>query len=309
MPGSYWTEAEKQALKRYVAEGLSARAMKERGYFEGEACDGKTRRSAMSIQKQMQRMGLVDPARSAMVRSDKARAWEGRDRSACIQDIVASWRTTPVETLASRWHVSAATIKYLLKQRGLGLSWKEAIQLKGSPFRNPDKRREWNQKLRANAQARRDARREQLVQLARRAFTDGSTEERRQCVGCGHVFPLTRKFFRATAHLDRVYFSHVCVVCSCERSGQRGADRENLMVKRNQERLVALRRQLLASRESVEERSCRRCHRPWPLDKRFFKWSRSRRGDKVLFEWVCRLCRAEMRRDRARQRSEAHNVA
>jgi hypothetical protein len=112
MPGLVWNEGEKEALRSCISQGLSARLMKRRGYFEASGIEGSLiSRSTMSIQKQMQRMGLVDPIRSSMVKADKTEAWKGKDRGACIDDLVTHWGTTPVESFAKRWGVSSATIK------------------------------------------------------------------------------------------------------------------------------------------------------------------------------------------------------
>lgn len=301
MPGLVWNEGEKEALRSYIAQGLTARLMKNRGCFERAGIEGsQSSRSAMSIQKQMQRMALADPIRSSMVKADKAEAWKGKDRNACIEDLVKHWRVTPVESFAKRWGVSPATIKYLLKRRGLGLSWKEAIRLKGSPFRNPAKRKEWAQTFRSNAKQRRDQRRAELVALAQGQLREKADVDTRQCVGCESVFPLSHEFFRVTRHGGRVYYSHLCLVCSCERGlGEKDAN-ENLMVRRNRQRLVALRERIQGSNLVNKERICRKCFRSWPVEKPFFKYSTSRATGQLLFEHVCRLCRSARRRELAR---------
>lgn len=305
MPGLVWNENEKEALKRYVAQGMAARSMKRQGYFEKSGIEGSpVLRSTMSIQKQMQRMGLADPHRSSMVKADKAEAWKGKDRDACIHDLVKHWRTTPVETFAKRWKLSSATIKYLLKKRGLGLSWKEAIQLRDSPFRDPEKRKEWAQTFRTNAQQRREQRRVELVVLARSQMSSEKNVNRRQCHGCQSVFPLSKDFFRITRQAGQVYFSHLCVVCSCERQ----KTDENLMVRRNRERLIALRNQMAKIGQINEERLCWKCSRSWPVEERFFKYSKSRATGLRLFEHVCRLCRAARRRDLAHGAAESRNL-
>ena len=304
MPGVVWKDSEKEALKRYVSEGLTARMMKRKGYFTGNGVDGvDVNRSTMSIQKQMQRMGLVDPERSSMVKEDKAEAWRGKDRDACIADLVDHWRTTPVETFAERWGVSPATIKYLLKKRGLGLTWKEAIQLKDSPFRNPEKRKEWAETFRAKARLRREKRREELVSKAMQQLQLDSGTKRRRCHLCHNVYPLIGEFFRVTKHKGRLYFAHLCIVCSCERGSANRERGENLMVRRNRERLIELSDRLRANQKVREERICWKCFRSWPVDKRFFKYSISRATGRVLYEHVCRLCRAARRRELAHRSS------
>ncbi len=301
MPGFPWNDAEKAALKHLVAQGLSARGIKRLGHFTGSGSDGEPcARSAMSVQKQMQRMGLVDPARSSMVKADKAEAWRGKDREACIRDLVKNWRETPVEEFAERWAVSAATIKYLLKQRGLGLSWKEAIRLKKSPFRNREKRREWVETFRNRAAARRERRRSDLIAQARQIHEADNEIPLRKCQGCQNVFPLLPAFFRVTRTQAKAYFSHICVVCSCARAAEPHGERENLMVRRNRDRLLKLRLRLLDTHPRPQERICWRCSRSWPEDKRFFKHTRSRATGKILLEHVCRLCRAERRRELSR---------
>ena len=303
MPGIVWTESELVALRKYVAQGMTARVMKSNGCFARAGAEGSpVDRSSMSIQKQMQRLQLADPVRSEMVRADKAGAWTDKDREDCVRDLMVHWRETPVERFAERWGGSPATIKYILKRKGLGLSWKEAIQLKDSPFRNPEKRREWAETYRSNARVRREQRRAELVRLASAELRSGDSAQaqRRRCVDCQQVFPLRAGFFRTTRHQGKVYYSHVCVVCSCDRNSRRAEPEENLMVRRNRERLLRLRDRLLAS-QSVDERICWKCSRSWPLDKRFFKYSRSRADGRVLFEHVCRLCRAARRRALARR--------
>ncbi len=301
MPGRVWTDDEKALLKSLVSQGLTARAIKREGYFASQSDVAKGfSRTAMSLQKQMQRMGLADPGRSSMVKADKAEAWKGKDRDACIRDLVAHWRETPVEEFAARWGVSSATIKYLLKQRGLGLSWREAIRLKRSPFRDPEKRRQWTATFRARAQGRREQRREALMKRAREWVHESQDAVGRRCVGCQHRFPLAAPFFRVTRNKGRSYFSHLCVVCSCERSGRHAENSENLMVQRNRDRLLGLRRRILEKSPGVEERICWKCSRSWPIDARFFKYSTSRASGKLLFEHVCRLCRAARRRELAR---------
>lgn len=301
MPGFPWSEAEKTALRHLVAQGLSARRIKRLGHFSGDGADGeRCPRSAMSIQKQMQRMGLVDPTRSAIVKADKAEAWQGKDRDACIRELVESWRSTPVEVFAKRWSVSPATIKYLLKQRGLGLSWAEAIRLKSSPFRDPQKRREWVRTFQGRASERREQRRRRLIERARGLFEADKGLTGRRCQGCQNVFPLKSDFFRLTRHRSRNYYSHLCVVCSCERSAASEDKKENLMVRRNRERLLKLRAKLMESPAPMEERICWKCFRSWPVDRRFFKYSKSKATGETLLEHVCRLCRAERRRERSR---------
>jgi len=298
MPGLVWNEGEKVALRSYISQGLTARLMKWRGCFEVPGVEGSlTPRSMMSIQKQMQRMGLADPIRSSMVKSDKAEAWKGKDRDACIDDLVRHWRTTPVESFAKRWRVSPATIKYLLKKRGLGLTWKEAIRLRESPFRNPAKRKEWAKTFRLNAIQRREQRRDELVALAQSQLRGQIDLNPRQCVGCENLFPLSREFFRITRHGARVYYSHLCLVCSCERGLRGQKTDENLMVRRNRERLIALSEREETANLVNEERVCRKCFRSWPLEKPFFKYSHSRATGQLLFEHVCRLCRGARRRE------------
>lgn len=302
MPGVIWNESELTALKKYVSQGLGARAMKGRGLFEpGGKEGGQVSRSVMSLQKQMQRLGIADPERSSMIKADKAAAWAGKDRNACISDLVSNWRTTPVEVFAKRWEVSPATIKYLLKQRGLGLSWKEAIRLKDSPFRDSAKRKEWAATFRANVERRRARRREDLIEASRQRLASEKGHSRRRCLECRNTFPLSNQFFRLTKHRGVEYFSHLCLVCSCERGEKRGADRENLMVRRNRERLEALRTRMGDAHQGLEERICWKCSRSWPLDRQFFKSTRSKSTGRTLFEHVCRLCRAARRRTLHRQ--------
>jgi hypothetical protein len=298
MPGLVWNQGEKEALRSYISQGLTARLMKCRDCFEKSGTEGSlTSRSTMSIQKQMQRMGLADPIRSSMVKADKAEAWKGKDRGACIDDLVEHWRTTPVESFAKRWGVSPATIKYLLKKRGLGLNWKEAIRLKESPFRNAAKRKEWAKTFRSNAKQRREQRRGELVALAQSQWREKRDVNPRRCVGCENIFPLSCEFFRITRHGSRAYYSHLCLVCSCERGLREQKTDENLMVRRNRERLIALSQREETSNLVNEERVCRKCFRSWPVEKPFFKYSRSRATGQLLFEHVCRLCRAARRRE------------
>jgi hypothetical protein len=306
MPGLFWNEGEKEALRSYISQGLTARLMKCRGCFEESGIEGSlTSRSTMSIQKQMQRMGLADPIRSSIVKADKAEAWKGKDRDACIDDLVRHWRTTPVESFAKRWGVSSATIKYLLKKRGLGLTWNEAIRLNESPFLNPAKRKERAKTFRSNAKQRREQRRDELVALAQSQWREKIDVNPRRCVGCENIFPLSLEFFRITRHGARVYYSHLCLVCSCDRRLREQKADENLMVRRNRERLIALRERVETANLVNEERVCKKCFRSWPVEKPFFKYSKSRATGQLLFEHVCRLCRAARRRELSSGDSEA----
>jgi len=214
--------------------------------------------------------------------------------------VVKNWKHTRVDVFAARWGVSPATIKYLLKQRGLGLTWKQAIQLKDSPFLDPQKRRQWGNQIREYGRKRREQRRSQLVSDGREMLKRSPSSPRRRCVACQNIFPLNRDFFRATRHLGRTYYWHLCIVCSCERSGHRRNGDENLMVKRKRELLNTLRQRQREQGRHIEGRDCRKCFQSWPLDKRFFKYTTSKHTGRLLFDHVCRLCHAERRRRRAR---------
>ena len=122
----------------------------------------------------------------------------------------------------------------------------------------------------------------------------------RRCIGCENIFPLSRKFFRISRHGARVYYSHLCLVCSCDRRLGKQETDENLMVRRNRERLIALRERIQTATPVNEERLCRKCFCSWPLGKPFFKYSKSRVTGQILFEHVCRLCRNVRRRELSR---------
>ena len=200
-----WSETEILRLTSLAQQRLSAAAMHAAGFFPDRSVD--------SIAQQMRRLRLGDPVRSR--RQRRATRLRGMQLAQFHAYLKTHARITPTRVIAKKFGVSRGTVKRHLAQRGIRVTWHDAMAMPSSKLRQRRIAHQRNLKRWARWRVI-EARR--LPVLFEKLKGMNAALEMRVCQSCARTWYATDDFFkprpkRRDRSVIRVYLSRSCRIC------------------------------------------------------------------------------------------------
>ncbi|HEX8910884.1 MAG TPA: hypothetical protein VF796_00895 [Humisphaera sp.] len=217
IPRRPWTAAERETLRELIAAGRTVKQILADGRLGGY--------SANAVRKQIQRMGLADPIRSAGQKA--AVRLRGEVRARFHRFLQAHGRDCTPGQIAMLWNderaprVSHATVVYHLTLLGLRIPRRVVVRM---PFSRLKQQRSVEQfvirekERRARQRAVFEAHLRRLRAATEAAANDGRPAAFRRCRSCGERWPLNPSFFpaywkRSPGGGRRRLMKHRCRIC------------------------------------------------------------------------------------------------